>query len=343
MNPQFPVPLNENKLNESDVKEMPAWFKTPLDYINKIAETLFYAQEVNILDIFIKLNQTLTALLDWLKGSGGGVEPYLDSLGGSDGDVLTKTSGGYDMEPYASTDSNALGSYVQDDFDLLDSSKYKPTDTSSINRADFNSSLLAKLLKNVTSLTPGTDRVDIVGHGLSDGQKVKFGFSGGGITALTEYYVRNKTTDDFQLSTDLTGGILDLTSDQTGEMLTNVAWGFGNGSTTLNTPDLNGKFLRPAGVSSTSQKANGSYYDGGAVGESKLDKFQGHIHPAEGEANDGASVTQFQATGTGSPSAGSWTFNGYDPGADGNGNGTPRTGDETAPVSIAVKYKVRIA
>ena len=72
MNPQFPVPLNENKLNQEDVKEMPAWFKTPLDYINKIAETLFYAQEVNILDIFIKLNQTLTALLDWLKGSGGG-------------------------------------------------------------------------------------------------------------------------------------------------------------------------------------------------------------------------------------------------------------------------------
>jgi len=272
-----------------------------------------------------------------------GVEAYLDSLGGSDGDVLTKTSGGYDMEPPTSTDSNPLGSYMQDDFDLLDSNKYKPTDSSSINRADVDSSLLAKLLKTVTSLTPGTDRVNIVGHGLSDGQKVKFGFSGGGITALTEYYVRNKTTDDFQLSTTPSGGILDLTSDQTGEILTNVAWGFGNGSTTLNTPNLNGKFLRAAGVSTTSQKANGSYYDGGAVGETLLDKFQGHIHPAEGEANDGASVTQFQATGTGSPSVFPWTFNGYDPGADGNGNGTPRTGDETAPVSIAIKLKVRIA
>lgn len=242
-----------------------------------------------------------------------------------------------------SAKSISLGAFTQDDFDFLDSTSFPLADATAVLRADFNSSFLAKLLKSVTSLTPGTDRVNIVGHGLSDGQKVKFGFSGGGITALTEYYVRNKTTDDFQLSTTPSGGILDLTSDQTGEMLTNVAWGFGNGSTTLNTPDLNGKFLRAGGVSTTSQKANGSYYDGGAVGESKLDKFQGHIHPAEGEANDGSSVTQFQATGTGSPSGSPWTFNGYDPGADGNGNGTPRTGDETAPVSIAVKYKVRIA
>jgi len=246
------------------------------------------------------------------------------------------------MEPPTSTDSNPLGSYVQDDFDLLDSSKYKPTDASSINRSDVDSSLLAKLLKTVTSLTPGTDRVNIVGHGLSDGQKVKFGFSGGGITALTEYYVRNKTTDDFQLSTTLTGGILDLTSDQTGEILTHVAWGFGNGSTTLNTPDLNGKFLRASGVSSTSQKANGSYYDGGAVGETLFDKTQGHMHLINGGSGYfvGMSDTNYVAAAS--------AFNlisinkVLDPSSDGI-NGNPRTGDETAPVSVAIKYKVRIA
>jgi len=256
------------------------------------------------------------------------------------------------MEPPTSTDSNPLGSYVQDDFDLLDSSKYKPTDASSINRSDVDSSLLAKLLKTVTSLTPGTDRVNIVGHGLSDGQKVKFGFSGGGITALTEYYVRNKTTDDFQLSTTPSGGILDLTSDQTGEMLTNVAWGFGNGSTTLNTPDLNGKFLRAAGVSTTSQKANGSYYDGGAVGESKLDTIIIHGHQMKSSVSNGNSslATNVFAADTVSyniyRSAGTATLNMnsenvQEPTA--LGSGTPRTGDETSPVSIAIKLKVRIA
>jgi hypothetical protein len=135
-----------------------------------------------------------------------------------------------------SAKSISLGAFTQDDFDFLDSTSFPLADATAVLRADFNSSLLAKLLKNVTSLTPGTDRVNIVGHGLSDGQKVKFGFTGGGITALTEYYVRNKTTDDFQLSTTPSGGILDLTSDQTGEMLANVAWGFGNGSTTVNVP-----------------------------------------------------------------------------------------------------------
>jgi len=228
-------------------------------------------------------------------------------------------------------------------FDFLDSTSFPLADATAVLRADFNSSLLAKLLKNVTSLTPGTDRVNIVGHGLSDGQKVKFGFSGGGITALTEYYVRNKTTDDFQLSTTPSGGILDLTSDQTGEMLTNVAWGFGNGSTTLNTPDLNGKFLRASGVSSTSQKANGSYYDGGAVGQSNLDNGQGHLHQIAINTAGGAELRIFL---TSSDTDGSFSipdggFTGI-PISDGT-NGTPRTGDETAPVSIAIKLKVRIA
>lgn len=283
----------------------------------------------------------------------GGVEAYLDSLGGSDGDVLTKTSGGYDMEPPTSTDSNALGSYVQDDFGLLDSSKYKPADASSINRSDVNSSLLAKLLKSVTSLTSGTDRVNIVGHGLSDGQKVKFGFSGGGITALTEYYVRNKTTDDFQLSTTPSGGILDLTSDQTGEMLTNVAWGFGNGSTTLNTPDLNGKFLRAAGVSTTFTKANGSAFDGGAVGESILDKFQGHNREflsGGSSSSQAIHATSYGLNGSNAVDGSRPRYYNNDASGDNrsrivanSSDGTPRTGDETAPVSIAVKLKVRIA
>jgi microcystin-dependent protein len=70
MNPQFPVPLNTNKLQEKDIKDMPEWFKSPLDFLNKLAETLFYAQEAPIMDIFQKLNQTLDALLAYLRADG---------------------------------------------------------------------------------------------------------------------------------------------------------------------------------------------------------------------------------------------------------------------------------
>ncbi len=257
-----------------------------------------------------------------------------------------------------SAKSISLGAFTQDDFDFLDSTSFPLADATAVLRADFNSSFLAKLLKTVTSLTPGTDRVNIVGHGLSDGQKLKFGFSGGGITALTEYYVRNKTTDDFQLSTTPSGGILDLTSDQTGEMLTNVAWGFGNGSTTLNTPDLNGKFLRSAGVSSTSQKANGSYYDGGAVGETLLDKAQEHQHGFAGGGQSSSVSGEGIAIGGTTNSIGpdltsgdsvltAGMFTGSQAGTYSDALrtafGAPRTGDETSPVSIAIKLKVRIA
>ena len=62
---------------------MPAWFKTPLDFINKVAEAVYYAQEVNILDIFVKLNATLDALLRFLQGDTGD--------GGASGEVATTT------------------------------------------------------------------------------------------------------------------------------------------------------------------------------------------------------------------------------------------------------------
>ena len=58
-NPQFPVALNTNKLQEADVRDMPEWFKTPLDFINKIAETVFYAQEFSISEIFGDLDKRL--------------------------------------------------------------------------------------------------------------------------------------------------------------------------------------------------------------------------------------------------------------------------------------------
>jgi hypothetical protein len=44
-NPMFQPPLNTNKLNSSDVKDMPLWMTPVLDFVNKIAEAVYYAQE----------------------------------------------------------------------------------------------------------------------------------------------------------------------------------------------------------------------------------------------------------------------------------------------------------
>lgn len=67
MNVQFPVPLNTNRLTAQEIKDMPEWFKVPLDFINKIAQTVYYAQEagdrVSVLEAEIsKMREELDAL-----------------------------------------------------------------------------------------------------------------------------------------------------------------------------------------------------------------------------------------------------------------------------------------
>ena len=47
-NPIFDPQLNTNRLDVSDVKEMPAWMKPVLDFINQIAETIYFAQEFDL-------------------------------------------------------------------------------------------------------------------------------------------------------------------------------------------------------------------------------------------------------------------------------------------------------
>lgn len=73
---------------------------------------------------------------------------------------------------------------------------------------------LATVTANAT-----TDRILWTGHGLSDGLTVQFSSTGtlpGGIGAGTVYYVRNKTANDFQLSTSATGSTQDITSGGSG-------------------------------------------------------------------------------------------------------------------------------
>ncbi|EMJ52086.1 hypothetical protein LEP1GSC013_3540 [Leptospira interrogans serovar Valbuzzi str. Duyster] len=235
-----------------------------------------------------------------------------------------------------------LGSIIEDNLNIAPTSIFKEANAQSISRATF-STLWNLVHKTVAGIVPATDRITVNAHSLTEGQLVKFAFTGGGITGLTNYYVRNPTTNDFQISLTATGSILDLTSSQTGDIITNVEYGFGDGSTTFNIPDRRGVFPRGAGVHGTRSKMIGGNYDGGATGYSGQDQIPDHGH----------ALTYNNVLGIGGGAGGYWFGAGgtgtfyvsiamYGPVANG-ANGTPRVGSESTPAYIAVKYKVRVA
>ncbi|WP_061245754.1 hypothetical protein [Leptospira noguchii] len=231
-----------------------------------------------------------------------------------------------------------LGGIIEDNLNITSTSNFKDANGQSISRTSF-SALWNLVKRSITGIVPATDRISCTSHGCVEGQLVKFSFTGGGITALVNYYVRNPTTNDFQVSSASTGSILDLTSSQTGEMITNVEYGFGDGSTTYNIPDRRGIFARGAGVHGTRAKASGGNYDGGAVGYAGQDKFHEHGHFVS--LNYVNNTTSGPLGGGGY--AGVAIRNTVDYAVAYGSNGTPRTGDETNPAYVAVKYKVRVA
>lgn len=240
------------------------------------------------------------------------------------------------------TDNNLLnflipiGSIVEDNLNIAPSSNFKDANAQAISRTTY-SALWDLVRKAVTGIVPATDRINSTNHGCIEGQLVKFSFTGGGITALTKYYVRNPTANDFQISATSSGSIIDLTSSQTGDMITNVEYGFGDGSTTYNVPDRRGVFTRGAGVHGTRAKAVNGNYNAGAIGFEGQDQGQGHIHGTLGSylrMTPGTAMMDGNTFGV-STALGN-------PASDGI-NGAPRTGDETTPAYIAVRYKVRVA
>ncbi|EKR82925.1 hypothetical protein [Leptospira interrogans] len=231
-----------------------------------------------------------------------------------------------------------LGGIVEDSLNILSSSYFKDANAQVISRTTF-SALWNLVRRNVTGIVPATDRISCTNHGCIEGQLVKFSFTGGGITALTNYYVRNPTTNDFQISSTSTGSILDLTSSQTGEMIINIEYGFGDGSSTFNVPDRRGIFPRGAGIHGTRAKAAGGNYDGGAVGYAGQDQFQEHAHFIQ---------NGFPNNYTPGPTGGSGVVGTINKAITDyamayGSNGTPRTATETTPAFVAVKYKVRVA
>ena len=69
------------------------------------------------------------------------------------------------------------------------------------------------------TFTNGTDVVNKVAHGLSNGTEIKFSVAWTMPTGLTDwqyYYIVNANTDDFQLSLTLDWPAIDFTTDGTG-------------------------------------------------------------------------------------------------------------------------------
>jgi hypothetical protein len=72
----------------------------------------------------------------------------------------------------------------------------------------------------VCTFTNATERINKVGHGLSNGNKVMFGNSGGalpsGLVNYIVYYVVNKNNDDFQVSLTEGGAAVTFSDDGSG-------------------------------------------------------------------------------------------------------------------------------
>jgi hypothetical protein len=106
-----------------------------------------------------------------------------------------------------------------------------------------------------------------------------------------------------------------------------TTFGVGDGSTTFNVPDLRGEFIRgwddSRGIDS-----------GRAFGSAQTDQFQGHGHTLTGRQHAAGTGTANEFADTGAAESYSNTTSVQDPVA--RSNGTPRTGNETRPRSIAL-------
>lgn len=80
----------------------------------------------------------------------------------------------------------------------------------------------------VCTATTATNRVNLTGHNLADGDEVIFTSAGavfGGLTADQIYYVVNATTDDFQVEATVGGGVVNLIDAGSGSVMLRYANG----------------------------------------------------------------------------------------------------------------------
>lgn len=103
-----------------------------------------------------------------------------------------------------------IGSIIEDGLNLAPSANFKDANAQAISKNTFVT-LWNSVHRAITGIVPTTDRISCINHGCIESQLVKFPFTVGGITALVNYYVRNPTTNDFQVSSASTGSILHIT------------------------------------------------------------------------------------------------------------------------------------
>lgn len=111
-----------------------------------------------------------------------------------------------------------------------------------------------------------------------------------------------------------------------------TTYGVGNGSTTFNLPDARGLVAVGAGAHGTMTRADASAFNGGSVGATRNDQFQGHQHPIDDDTAAYGNGTPYFSPG--SRTTTQVTRKSGNPTSDGI-NGTPRTGNETRPAEIA--------
>lgn len=112
--------------------------------------------------------------------------------------------------------------------------------------------------------------------------------------------------------------------------------------THFNVPDMRGLFVRGAGAHGTMSKAAGGAFDGGSVGSTENDKLQGHKHDmVNGSGGTAGAVAYGAFAGVNNyETIATIAKNVQSPITD-DTNGTPRTGNETKPASIALLYCIK--
>lgn len=186
--------------------------------------------------------------------------------------------------------------------------------------------LLSTATVTMTIATPGV--ITWTGHGFVANDPVRFTTTGAlptGLTANTTYFVvgASITANTFQVSATAGGAAIATSGTQSGTHTGLFApFGFGDGSTTFNLPDLRGEFPR-------------GFDDGRGIdtnrnfGSLQLDAFQGHFHAMSSRTDLVTSGGSNGATnGAGASATGA-------PITDGT-NGTPRIAAETRPRNIAL-------
>ena len=123
-------------------------------------------------------------------------------------------------------------------------------------------------------------------------------------------------------------------------------YGEGDGSTTFELPDLQGIFIRGAGLNVSMKKADNNAFDGGNLGDKKNDKMQqitgSFGRPlVAGSSVSGAFSKSSNYGGDVDYGGNGYQYDYYFDSDKSTAQGGARTGDETAPASLSMNYIIK--